>query len=372
MKLDFKKFLFTFILFFLFFNIIQNTCFSDDIIEEIEDDLFLETNTENTKEPIVLSKNVIALDRKTQTVLFAKNAYTKVPMASTTKIMTCLVALEKSNLHDIVTISKKAASIHGSTLGISENSKISIKDLLYGLMLRSGNDCAIAIAEHISGSVEEFAILMNKKASELELFNTNFVTPHGLDNDNHYTTAYDLAILTNYALKNNIFKEIVSCKTATISINNQTRSISNTNELLGNLEGVYGVKTGFTFNAGRCLVSSCKRNNFDIIVVVLGADTKKIRTIDSRNLIEYIFKTYKYIDISNTLYTAFNNYIFYFNNIYTLEKTLTKPILKLEALENYEFPLSTSGILNLNTKIFTFNNFNSSIKENSKVGKVGS
>lgn len=121
----------------------------------------------------------------------------------------------------------------------------------------------------MSGSIENFATLMNEKAQQLNLKHTHFVTPHGLDNENHYTTAYELALLTDYALKNEQFTNIVNTKTTTISVDGYPRTISNTNELLGNLPGVYGVKTGFTFNAGRCLVSSCKRNGMDIIVVVL-------------------------------------------------------------------------------------------------------
>ena len=160
-----------------------------------------------------------------------------------------------------------------------------------------GNDCAVAISEHISGSVEEFSKLMNAKAQQLGLIHTHFVTPHGLDDPNHYTTAYELALLTNYALKNEKFREIVGTKTTTISIGDYSRTISNTNELLSNFEGVYGVKTGFTFNAGRCLVSSCNRNGMDIIVVVLGADTKNFRTSDSIKVINYIYDNFKYIDI---------------------------------------------------------------------------
>lgn len=345
-------------------------CFADDMIEEIENDIFLETTTETTNEPIILSKNAIVIDRKTKTVLYEKEAYKQVPMASTTKIMTCIITLENANLKDIVTVSKKAASIHGSTLGITTNSKISMENLLYGLMLRSGNDCAIAIAEHISGSVEAFANLMNKKAYSLGLTNTNFVTPHGLDDDNHYTTAYDLAILTDYALKNEIFRKIVSCKTTTININGYPKTISNTNELLGNLDGVYGVKTGFTFNAGRCLVSSCKRNNLDIIVIVLGADTKKIRTTDSRNLIKYIFNTYQYINVSSIINTAFDNYISYFYNNCLLEKTASIPNLKLEILKNYEYPLSKNDAIRLHTKIYTLTKFNNQLEPNTKVGTL--
>ena len=186
----------------------------------------------------------------------------------------------------------------------------------------------------------------------------------------HYTTAYDLALLTNYALKNEDFRKIVSTKTKSISIDGYSREITNTNELLGNLNGVYGVKTGFTFEAGRCLVSACTRENLDIIVVVLGADTKSIRTKDSKNLINYIFDNYTYINVSNIIDTNFNNYLSYFNTTYNLEKTSTVPILKLEKLDNYEFPLCDSDISSLNTKIYTKTNFNSSISPGNTVGKL--
>lgn len=364
-----KKFFITFIIFLFIGN---SYSFADDVfdLEEAKDSQSFEVSSESALEPITYSKNIIVIDRKTLLPLYEKNAYDKVAMASTTKIMTCIIALENSNLDDIVTISENSATVYGSTLGLISNMKISMNDLLYGLMLRSGNDCAIAIAEHISGSVENFSELMNSKAKELKLENTNFVTPHGLDNPNHYTTAYDLAILTDYALKNDFFKKIVSTKTYTINFNGYPKTISNTNELLGNLNGVYGVKTGFTFEAGRCLVSACSRNNFDIIVVVLGANTKKIRTSDSSKLINYIYNTYKYIDISCILTETFNNFITYFNKNYILEKTNTKPILKLEDLNNYDFPLSDKNILDLSTKIYINNKFNPNISQNSKVGEL--
>ena len=143
-----------------------------------------------------------------------------------------IIHLENCDLQEEVHISKKAANTGGSTLGISSNSNLTMQTLLYGLLLRSGNDCAVAIAEHISGSIENFAILMNNKAKELNLVNTNFVTPHGLDAEKHYTTAYDLAILTNYALTNTSFTKIVGTKSCQITIQNSTRTIHNTNELL--------------------------------------------------------------------------------------------------------------------------------------------
>ncbi len=359
-------------LFFTFIILINNIVYADDIFtfDEMEEYPFSEVSTTSTNEPVTNSKNIVVIDRKTLSILYEKNPYDKVAMASTTKIMTCIIALEKVNLNDITTISKQAASVSGSTLGLIKDMKISINDLLYGLMLRSGNDCAVAIAEHISGSAENFSYLMNKKAMELNLKDTHFVTPHGLDDPNHYTTAYDLAILTNYALKNEKFKQIVSTKTCTISFNGYPRTISNTNELLGNVNGVYGVKTGFTFEAGRCLVSSCKRGDLDIIVVVLGADTKKIRTKDSSNLINYIFNTYNYVDVSSTINEAFSSYISYFNQNYYLEKTTTIPHLKLKEIENYEFPLSNNNAITLDTKIYTINKFNPNISKGSKIGTL--
>ena len=326
--------------------------------------------TTSTAFPKTNSKSIIILDRNTLLPLYEKNAYKKTAMASTTKILTCIIALENSSKSDIVTVSQKASNISGSCLGLNKNTKISMNDLLYGLMLRSGNDCAIAIAEHISGSVEDFSNLMNQKAFELGLFDSNFVTPHGLDNENHYTTAYDLALLTNYALKNPDFKKIVSTKKASISYNNSTFEISNTKELLGNLDGVYGVKTGFTFEAGRCLVTACKQDNLDIIVVVLGADTKSIRTKDSRNLINYIFENYKSISVSDIINTSFNNYLSYFNKYYKLEKTCTIPKLSLEKLENYYFPIQKNNFSDLNTKIYTLTTFNSSISKGNVIGKI--
>lgn len=150
---------------------------------------------------------------------------------------------------------------------------------------------------------------MNKKAEELGLSNTHFVTPHGLDETEHYTSAYELAIITNYALKNKKFASIVNTKTCDIHINGEARTLSNTNELLGNLNGVDGVKTGFTNGAGRCLVTSTTRNGHRIICVVLGADTKKIRTSDSIKLIEYAFANYEYINVKEKVQEKFDEWL---------------------------------------------------------------
>lgn len=243
--------------------------------EEIES---IETSVKENVEPVLNAKAAIIYDRTSKRVLWGKNIDQKKAMASTTKIMTAIVVLENANLNDVVEISKKAAGTGGSRLKINAGDKITVNDLLYGLMLRSGNDAAVALAEHVGGSVQGFADMMNKKKDELELYNTHFVTPHGLDNDEHYTTAYELAKLTDYALSNEKFAQIVNTKTYNVTINGATRTINNTNELLGNLQGVNGVKTGFTANAMRCLVTSCTRNSNQIITIVLGCDTKKKRT----------------------------------------------------------------------------------------------
>lgn len=363
-----KKF---FAVFFIFIFLSQPICFADDIQANGDIDSFIEASStalDNNQEPATNSKHIIAIDRKTLCTLYEKDAYSEVAMASTTKIMTAIIVLENCNLDDIVEISKEAANVSGSTLGVHTGTKMKMKDLLYGLMLRSGNDCAVAIAEHISGSTEKFAELMNKKAIELNLKHTHFVTPHGLDDENHYTTAYELAILTDYALKNDKFKEIVNTKTTTIYVDNTPRTISNTNELLGNLNGVYGVKTGFTFNAGRCLVSSCNRDGMDIIVVVLGADTKNQRTIDSIKIINYIYKNFQYIDISNYIQESFETYKKnYYKNV-LLYKTQTQPSIKFASSTNYTFPLKPNTSNLLTTKFYMINKLTSDIHSGDKIG----
>lgn len=296
-----------------FLIIFTNTAvFADEIEQEEYTDIIweeaLDVSTDITKEPKINSRAAIVIDLDTKTVLYEKNAYTKRAMASTTKIMTSLITLQEGDLNKQITVSKSAAAIGGSVLGIKAGDKITLKDLLYGLMLKSGNDCAVQIAEEIGGSVEGFAELMNKKAKELNLKNTHFVTPHGLDKPEHYTTAYELALLTQYAMSVPEFRKIVNTKTYTITRNGYPQEISNTNELLGVLNGVNGVKTGFTNNAGRCLVTSVKRNDMQIICVVLGADTKKDRTKDSIKLIEYVYANYKKKGIQEQITEEFTNW----------------------------------------------------------------
>lgn len=353
---------------FLILCLLSNIVYADDIIEENSPNDIIDVTATTTSEPKLLSRYCIVMDRKTGTVLYEKDAYTKTAMASTTKILTAIVALENSNLQDEVSISKKAAGTGGSTLGITSNTKMTMESLLYGLLLRSGNDCAVAIAEYIGENLEGFANLMNKKAAEIGLVNSHFVTPHGLDSDEHYTTAYDMAILTQYALQNEIFAKIVNTKQIDIMIGNYSRHLNNTHELLGNVSGVYGVKTGFTGNAGRCLVTAVKRDDLDIIIVVLGADTKKIRTEDTQKLINYIFTNYEMIDTHNLIYETFEKEIFY-NNI-KLVKSVSNLELALSEKDNYVYPINKNDVNKIKTSTYCLSLIEAPMSANTKVGEI--
>ena len=342
-----------------------------NITNEIEQNNLQEVSASSVKELQINSRSYVVLDRKTGQILLSKNENEKRKMASTTKIMTAILILEKGNLQDIVTVSKKAAGTGGSRLGLKTNDTIKVEDLLYGLLLCSGNDSAVCLAEYLSGSVEEFANLMNQKALELELNQTHFVTPHGLDSEEHYTTSYELAILSNYALNNEKFKEIVETKNYTVTINGFPKTLSNTNELLGNLNGVYGIKTGFTNGANRCLVTACQRNNMDIICVVLGADTKKFRTQDSIKLIEYTFQNYEYVNIENKIQTEFEQWKRENLNYFSVEKGICNNI------DLYYSPLTYSSFPVLKDKISTLKinfecNFHliAPIEQNTSIGKI--
>lgn len=356
----FRKILSLFVLFVFIFHCIV---FANEIENEDFELNSIEVSSNQTTAPNINSKHAIILEKSTKTILFEKAAYTKTAMASTTKIMTAIIALENCDLKEEVDISKKAASTGGSTLGISSNTKLTMETLLYGLLLRSGNDCAVAIAEYVAGNIENFSILMNKKAKELNLINTNFVTPHGLDADTHYTTAYDLAILSIYALKNETFSKIVNTKSCSIDMNGYSKSINNTHELLGYTEGVYGVKTGFTGNAGRCLVTACKRNDLDVIIVVLGADTKKIRTQDSLNLINYTFKNFKMMDTYDIICSNFKKY----NTEISVQNSFKKAKLKLKNKDNYLFPININN-KDFSTSVYLLNNITAPLKEDAKIG----
>jgi len=235
--------------------------------------------------------SAIALDCDSKLVLYEKNAYTPIEIASTTKIITALVAIKCGDLNKKIIVSEKAASIRGSEIGLKKGEEITLKELLYGLMLRSGNDAAIAIAEGISGSVDAFLKLMNEYALEIGLLNSNFESPHGLDSSNHYSTAYDLALVTAKAKEIKLFNDIVNSKDVEAKDYDFTRSYHNINKILWLLPNSTGVKTGYTGKAGKCLVTSVKIQNRDVIIITLNCTP---RWKETQRISEYVEKNYEY------------------------------------------------------------------------------
>ncbi len=244
--------------------------------------------------PEVSAKSAILLNADTGKVLFEYNANEKRGMASTTKIMTAIIAIESGKLDEEFTIPADAIGVEGSSLYLKGTETMSLRELVVGLMLRSANDAAEAIAIILSGSVANFSKLMNEKAEKLGLANSHFDNPHGLDSSSHYTTAKDLAALAAYAVKNTTFKSICSMRSATISSNEQTRAISNHNKLLSIYSGAYGVKTGFTKATGRCLVSAAERDNMNLIAVTLDAPND---WEDHRRMLDYGFSNFEIINL---------------------------------------------------------------------------
>ncbi len=216
--------------------------------------------------------SAIVIETSGNTVIYQKNPHKKLPMASTTKIMTALCAIEAGNIDRTITVDPKAVGIEGSSIYLAKGERLTIRELLYGLMLNSGNDAAAAIAYAVSGSIEDFAALMNQTAQKIGAKNTCFENPSGLDSKNHYTTAYDLAIITSYALKIPAFAEIVSTYKKTIPNGDKDydRQLKNHNKLLKMYDGATGVKTGYTKKCGRCLVSSAQRDNVELVAVTLN------------------------------------------------------------------------------------------------------
>lgn len=306
--------------------------------------------------PKIEAEAAIVMDAATGRVLYDKNAYSKRSIASTTKIMTAILAIEHGNLDELVTVSKRAAAIGGSTIHLKAGEKLSLRDLLYGLMLNSGNDAAIAIAEHIGGTVEDFAGMMTKKARELGAKNTNFKTPHGLDTPEHYSTAYDLALITRYALQNEVFNEIVRTQYAQIP----GRSLHNTNEMLDLYTGADGVKTGYTGQAGRCLVTSATRGGFRVISVVLNCSSRASRANSSKKILDYAFDNYK-------MYTLvkINDVLARIPVIKGVRKDV--PILPTEEIH---FPLRYDEVENLKARIDLPDKLHAPIDSGIEVGKI--
>lgn len=232
----------------------------------------------------------IAMELQTGTVLEESNADCKLPMASTTKIMTAIIIVEDCNLDEAFIVADEAVGVEGSSIYLKKEEEIDVRDLLYGLMMRSGNDSAAALAIHHSGSIENFVAVMNERAKEYGAENTRFKNPSGLPDDGHYTTARDLCEIARHAMQNETFRQIVSTK----NYSGKYRSFVNKNKMLYSYDGANGVKTGYTVKAGRCLVSSAERDGMDVITVVLNCPEMYER---SKTILNSCFSNYKLVKI---------------------------------------------------------------------------
>lgn len=301
--------------------------------------------------PYVNSRYALVLDSESLRILYNKNGFERVANASTTKIMTALVAIEKGDLNKKYIISKKASRVSGSSVGYKEGEEITLKELLYGLMLRSGNDAAIAIAEGIGGDENNFMNMVNDYIIQNGGKNTHFTSPHGLDNPLHYTTAYDLAYFTAKGMKNNIFREIVGT-TDTNGDGFFTRSYHNINKILYLVKGANGVKTGYTGNAGKCLVSSINREGRDIIYVLLNSEDRFNVT---KALNDYIIKNYSFKTILKKGETVGEKEIIYGDSSLkvTINEDITLPILDGESLDYRIYIDGNSTIIKKGEKVGT-------------------
>ncbi len=260
--------------------ILQTFLFSTITVAEDHDD---------TSPPELSAEAAALIDVKSGRILYEQEGDKRLPIASITKIMTAIIALENHAPDDIVTVSDRAEGVEGSSIYLKRGEKVKLINLLYGLMLRSGNDAAVAIAEHVGGSVEGFVFLMNQKAEELGMNNTHFANPHGLDDEEHYSTARDMAILTAYAMGNPVFQEIVSTRVKSVDWPGEqwNRLFINKNKLLRYYRGADGVKTGYTRKANRTLVSSATRDGMQLAAVTLNDPDD---WMDHTNLLDWGFE----------------------------------------------------------------------------------
>ncbi|WP_366924747.1 D-alanyl-D-alanine carboxypeptidase [Metallumcola ferriviriculae] len=241
-------------------------------------------------------KTAILIDQETGRVLYEKDAHLKREPASTTKILTALIALEKGNLSDMVSVSEKATKAEGTEVWLVEGEEHTLEDFIYAMMLNSANDAAVAVAEHVGGSVEGFARLMNERAAQLGLKGSHFTNPHGLTAPDHYTTVYDMAIIAREAMKIPKFRDIIITQTRPWHGEDWDSKLRNINPMLSYYPGSTGIKTGYTSQAGYCIVASATRNGKSFIAVVYGSDNKAIWR-DAQKLLDYGFNNYDHVSL---------------------------------------------------------------------------
>lgn len=266
-------------LIFIFCLIFTVNCYGEDI------------------KPQVNALSAVLIDGDTGRILWGKNEDAPMAMASTTKIMTAIVTLENADISRKTTISKNATLAPPVKMYLQQGEELTLEQLLYALLMQSSNDAAVAIAEDVGGNVENFCKMMNKKAKELGCIDTEFVTPNGLDKGNHHSTAYDMALIGAYAIKNSEFIKISNTKNISFSSNKKSYSIVNKNQLLNSYNGAIGIKTGFTGKAGHCFVGAAKRGNVTLVSVVLasgwGTAGKAKKWSDTVKILNYGFDNYK-------------------------------------------------------------------------------
>lgn len=307
----------------------------------------------------VTAKSAVLIEASTGRVLYEHNAFEKMPMASTTKIMTAILAIENCRLNDIVEVGPNASGVEGSSIWLSAGEKIQLSDMLFGLMLASGNDAAVAIAEHVAGSVDKFVGMMNAKAKEIGAYNTQFRNPNGLPIDDHYTTAYDLAIISAYAMKNDFFCELVKTQYKTIPWEGHEwdRVVKNKNKILWQYEGGNGIKTGFTKDAGRCLSAAAQRDGLQLISVVLGAPDM---FNDCMKLMDFGFANY-----SNKLIVKAGEYIGDVKVNQGVEKSF-----QVYTQKDVYYPLTEEEFGNIDKRVYLEKELDAPVAEGQSVGYI--
>ena len=313
------------------------------------------------------SKSAILMEASTGKIIYEKNSEEKLPPASMTKIMSMLLIMEaidedKISLNDEVTISPTAASMGGSQVFLQAGEKYKLEELLKGVAIASGNDAVVALSEHLAGSVDKFVSLMNDKAKELNLVNTHFANPHGLDDDNHYTTAKDMAIMAKELVKYEKILDYTSIYEYYMPKNDGSKSwLVNTNKLVRFFEGVDGLKTGFTTSAKYCLTATAKKNDMRLISVVMGVETSDLRSADTVKLLNYGFNSFK------------------LKTVFPKTKPITTINIKKSKKEKYKAYLKEDATIIEDKTINNNNNYSyeitinkndAPIKKNTKIGEV--
>lgn len=294
------------------------------------------------------SSSELVMEVESGRILYADNIDEQKPMASTTKILTAIIILEDCDLKEVISVPKEAVGIEGSSVYLKEGEEYTVEELLYGLMLRSGNDCSVALALHHSGSVEAFASEMNERARRMGAEHSHFVNPNGLPNDDHYTTARDLATITCYALKNESFQRIVS--TAYF----KERNWQNKNKMLHLLSGADGVKTGYTQKAGRCLVSSATRNGMHLVCVVLNCH--EMYEVSSKLLLD--------------AFACFHRQCVYQNPSFEVDSEVAGKSVAVQGEECFYYPIRNEELPWLSVRVILPEKIQLPVKKGDCLGKV--